>query len=214
MTSSKWKKLVHYLVHTALFGCLVSKALIVCSFLGEHGLTVKSVLCVVSLIPPLWGMTLGSGNIFKHQETLQLVNSREPTLDCLGTAQGNPCSLFTNLSSSLKAGACVAIDAGFIVILLMFPFTFPDLPVHVHSMVLSYSLENMSTPLVVVQLVCLPLELFIAAAPLLSCAFSFLVLIIAVDVAKVYYNGIRWVTQSGTCFNLLNWSLRKFMPYS
>ena len=196
MTSSKWKQLVHYLVHTALLGCLVSKAVIVFSFLAEHGLTVKSVLCVVSLIPLLWGVTLGSGNIFKHQETLQLVNSWKSTLECLGAAKGNPVSLYTSLSASLKAVASVAVNAGFVVILLVFPFTFPDLPVHVHSVVLSSGLKSFAPPLILVQLVCLPLELFLAAAPLLSYAFSILVLIIGIDVLKVYYDGIRWVTQA------------------
>ena len=191
MTSMKWKPPAHYLILAVILGCAISKGLLGYRFLAQYGLTKEALLCAVSILPPLWGVIFGSANFFKHHETMELVNSWKSTLEYLGAAKGKPVSCFAGISVSLKVMVASVVVVAFQTVLLIFPFTFPHLPLHVHSLALSFGMHNFVPSFLPIQLVFFPMELLLAAVPLLATAFSAMVLIMGIDVLKVYYNGIR-----------------------
>ena len=190
-----WKRcIIHYAGLAITVVILVTRALLVASYVHQHGLTAETLMMTVMLAPYLCSATLGAGTVFMCTETLQLVNSRKYTLRCLQRASGRYLSGFEDVGLSLKVigAGCGAIFGP--VILSVLPFVYPNLPLGVRNVILGFRFSNSVHPLIF-HIVCTAVDFFLILVPTLSAAFGAAVLIVGIDVLKLYYELIRYVTK-------------------
>ena len=189
--TTSWKHLLlHYTLLAAAWTTFGLKVVICTSLLFEEGLMAHTLMSLVSLVPCMCAGTLGIGNIFKVRETVQLVNSWKVILDCLEEPKGRPVSGYEDLKLSLKIIAVAFTAVLGIMGMIVTVFIFPDLPVASHNIFLRFGI-GCSINKRVLQVLCVPLELLLLMQPTICAAFGAAVLVIGIDVLKVYYEQLR-----------------------
>ena len=186
-----WKHLfIHYTWFAAVCTITGLKTFILLSLLMEEGFTVHCIMSYAHLFPCMCAASFGIGNVLKAKEAVQLVNSWKGTLTCLQEPKGRVVSEYEDLTLSLKViGVTCTIVAGgpFLVSL---SFMFPNLPVSLHNLLPRFGV-GCSVPQIALQICFIPAELLFIMQPLLSTGFGVAVLMIGIDVLKVYYEQLR-----------------------
>ena len=189
--ATSWKHLlVHYtwLAAVWIFGGL--KAVITFSLLLEDGLTIYTLMSIGLLVPCMCAGTVGIGNIFMVKETVQLINSWPGTMECLKEPKRRAVSQFEDLTLSIKIiGIAYTLAFGLPFVVFM-TFIFPGLPTTSHNILLRFGFGHFM-PKIILQVCCIPLEFLLQMQPLLSCGIGATVLVIGIDVLKVYHEQLR-----------------------
>ena len=186
-----WKRLcIHYTWLAAVWAFTGIKMVILIPLLFEDGLTVNNLMSIGLLFPSMCAGTFGIGTVFKPKETVQLVNTCKCTLECLEEPKGRPVSEYEDLALSFKVvGVACTVVVG-LPIMVAFNFLFPNAPVGLHNIILSFDVGH-SMPRWMFQICCVPLECLLQMQSILTAGLGTAVLVIGIDVLKVYYEQLR-----------------------
>ena len=185
--TSNWKRLcIYYIWQAAVWVFAGIKTVIVIPLLFSDALTVYTLMNIALLFPCMCAGTFGIALVFKPKETVQLVNSWKSTMECLEEPKGRLVSEYEDLALSFKV-----VGAGYTVVIglpsiLALNFIFPELQLGLHNILLSFGIGH-SMPPWMLQTCCLPLEGLLQMLPILNAGLGTCILVIGIDVMKVYY---------------------------
>ena len=132
----------------------------------------------------------GIGNIFKVKETVQLANSWNGLLESIKEPKGRVVSGFDDPTLSLKVIGVVCTVAIGLIGMITMGFIFPDLPIASHNILLRIGIGCSMTRFFL-QVACVPFDLLLQMQPTLSSGFGITILVIGIDVLKVYNELLR-----------------------
>ena len=190
--SSFWDQLLHYLVATVALTLFGHKIIVTVDVLVNEDISVKTYMCLCYILIQSTAASACSGSTIKSREMQGLINSWGPILQQLEEMTGKRPRLFNITSLSLKIITftwlvhVIAFNAS------LFSLVFDALPVCLYPAVKQIGiLDGNNLPAVFWQIVCYPLELIALLLPMVGIAFNVIVLVIGLEVMRVYCREIR-----------------------
>ena len=190
-SDSGWKHLfIHYTWFAIVWASTGLRTVPWLLFLLEEGMSVNTLLSIALFLPCMCAGSFGIGNILMVKEIVQIVNSWKSLMACLEERKKRNVSAYEDVTLSMKIiGVAGTLTVGAPAILAI-TFLFPDLPSSLHNILLKFG-WGYSMPKIILQICCIPAELLLLYQPMLSAGFAAAVLVVGIDVLKVYHEQLR-----------------------
>ena len=189
--SSRKRRIIHN-AGVAIFTFITALRLAVTiPILQNKGLTVETILTLLMLFPYLTAACYGAPLIFRCTETLQLMNSWKYILECMERAAGQKLSGYEHLPLSLKVIVTFNIALFPSLVLPILPVLYPALPLGIHNLFPNFGAGN-AAQAVAFRVACAPVDLVMILVPGISASFAVCILIIGIDMLKLYFESIRY----------------------